>query len=65
MTWTAEAKTQLLVTHSYQVATPSPGGFFHPYGDYTWMATDGTNTWCVLGEGTSYVGPGTIYVTKL
>jgi hypothetical protein len=64
VTWTAEVKTQLLTTHTYQVATPAPGGFYHPYGDYTWMATDGTSTWAVLGEGTSYVGPGTIYVTK-
>jgi hypothetical protein len=61
-TWTSEVKTVLPLTHSYQVATPAPGGFYHPYGDYTWTATDGTHTWAVFGEGTSYVGPGTIYV---
>jgi hypothetical protein len=61
-TWTGEVKTTLPTTHSYQVTTPAPGGFYHPYGDYTWMATDGTHTWVVLGEGASYNGPGTIYV---
>jgi len=65
VTWTAEVKTTLPLTHTYQVGTPVPGGFFHPYGDYTWMATDGTSTWAVLGEGSNYIGPGTIYVTKL
>jgi len=64
VTWTPEVTTQLPLTHSYQVATPAPGGFFHPYGDYTWMATDGTTTWAVFGEGTSYIGPGTLYVTR-
>jgi hypothetical protein len=64
VTWTPEVKTQLLTTHTYQVATPAPGGFFHPYGDYTWMASDGTTTWVVFGEGASYNGPGTIYVAK-
>jgi hypothetical protein len=64
VTWTAEVKMQLLTTHSYQVATPAPGGFYHPYGDYTWTCTDGTSTWSVFGEGASYNGPGTIYVAK-
>ena len=64
VTWTAEQKMQLLTTHSYQVATPAPGGFYHPYGDYSWMGTDGTTTWAVWGEGTSYTGPGTIYAAS-
>jgi hypothetical protein len=60
--WSAESKMQLLTNHSYQVTTPAPGGFFHPYGDYTWMCTDGLgNFQAIWGEGTSYVGPGTIY----
>jgi hypothetical protein len=63
ITWTAEQKMQLLTTHSYQVATPTPG-FFHPYGDYSWMSTDGTTTWAVWGEGNSYTGPGTIYAAS-
>ncbi len=63
--WTAEQKMELLTTHSYQVATPAPGGYFHPYGDYTWMTTDGLgNTLAIWGEGTSYIGPGTIYFAK-
>jgi hypothetical protein len=65
--WSAESKMALPLTHSYQVATPAPGGFFHPYGDYSSMAitTDGSgNTWAVWGEGNSYVGPGSIYVAK-
>lgn len=61
-TWTSEVKMELPTTHPYQVATPAPGGYHHPYGDYTAMATDGATTWAVWGEGTSYVGPGTIYV---
>ena len=61
--WTREVKAQLPTTHPYQVATPAPGGFYHPYGDYTWMSTDGTTTWAIWGEGTSYNGPGTIYTT--
>lgn len=59
--WTSEVRVALPTTHSYQVARPAPGGFHHPYGDYTWMSTDGTTTWAVWGEGTSYNGPGTIY----
>lgn len=47
--------------HAYQTTTPAPGGFFHPYGDYSWMTTDGTTTWVIWGEGTSYIGPGTVY----
>ena len=61
VTWTSEVKLQLPTTHPYQVVTPAPGGFYHPYGDYTWMTTDGTTTWAIWGEGTSYNGPGTIY----
>jgi hypothetical protein len=61
VTWTSEVKIQLPTTHSYQAATPVPGGFYHPYGDYSSMSTDGTTTWAVWGEGTSYNGPGTIY----
>jgi hypothetical protein len=61
VTWTNEVKMQLLPAHAYQTTTPAPGGFFHPYGDYSWMTTDGTTTWVVWGEGTSYIGPGTIY----
>jgi len=61
VTWTSEVKMALPTTHSYQVATPAPGGFYHPYGDYTSMSTDGTTTWAVWDEGTSYNGPGTIY----
>jgi len=64
VTWTAEQKMQLLTTHAYQVSTPAPGGFFHPYGDYAWMTTDGTTTWAVWGEGNSYIGPGTIYAAS-
>jgi len=40
-------------------------GFAHPYGDYTSSATDGLgNVFSVMGEGKSYIGPGTIYVVK-
>ena len=64
VTWSAETKMQLLSTHSYQPSTPAPGGFFHPYGDYSSIVINaGTGTAAaVWGEGTSYVGPGTIYV---
>jgi hypothetical protein len=64
-TWGAESKMTLPLTHSYQVPSPAPGGFYHPYGDYSWTTTDGAgNTWAVWGEGTSYNGPGTVYAAK-
>jgi hypothetical protein len=61
VTWTNEVKMQLLPAHAYQTTTPAPGGFYHPYGDYSWMTSDGTTTWVIWGEGTSYIGPGTVY----
>lgn len=65
VTWSAESQTQLLLNHTYQVATPAPGGYFHPYGDYTWMSTNGAGNFVAIwGEGTSYVGPGTIYFAQ-
>jgi hypothetical protein len=65
VTWGAESRMALPLTHTYQVASPAPGGYFHPYGDYSWVATDGTSTVAIWGEGTSYVGPGTIYYSRL
>lgn len=65
VTWGAESKMALPLTHTYQLGSPAPGGFFHPYGDYAWAATDGTNTVAIWGEGNSYIGPGTIYYSKL
>jgi hypothetical protein len=67
--WTAETRVYaatVLTSHTYLVTTPAPGGFLHPYGDYTSMCTDGLgNFLSLLGEGTSYTGPGTIYFSKL
>jgi hypothetical protein len=65
ITFDAETRMQGPTTHSYQVSSPAPGGFYHPYGDYTWMSTDGVGNWvAVWGEGQSYNGPGTIYFAK-
>jgi hypothetical protein len=47
--------------HTYQTAA----GFNFPYGDYQWLALDGSgNTYAVWGEGPDYAGPGSIYFTR-
>ena len=38
----------------------------HPYGDYTSLCTDGLGHFLsIVGEGPSYIGPGTIYFSLL
>jgi hypothetical protein len=64
-TFGPEDRMALTYTQPYQVATPAPGGFYHPYGDYAWMSTDGQGNFVATwGEGSSYNGPGTIYFAK-
>jgi BNR/Asp-box repeat len=40
-------------------------GYDHPYGDYSWLATDGAgNFYGIWAEGESYLGNGDVYYAK-
>ena len=60
--WSAEARMSVPAPYmDYQTAA----GFDHPYGDYTWMTTDGTaNFYGVWAEGESKLGNGNVYYAK-
>jgi hypothetical protein len=61
VSWSAEdSMTQATPYRSYQ----SAAGFYHPYGDYTGMVTDGTAFYGVWGEGESKAGTGDIFFAK-
>jgi hypothetical protein len=63
--WTPET---LVKATNFIASVPvgiTSAGFAHPYGDYTSSTTDGLgNFFSIMGEGKSYIGPGTIYVVK-
>lgn len=59
--WSAEnMMTQATPYRNYQAAA----GFYHPYGDYSEMVTDGTAFYAIWGEGESKAGTGDIYFAK-
>ena len=60
--WSAEVKmSQATPYRDYQ----SAAGFDHPYGDYTWLSTDGAgNFYAIWAEGESYLGNGDVYYSK-
>jgi hypothetical protein len=60
--WSAEVRmSQATPYRDYQTSA----GFDHPYGDYSWMATDGAgNFYDIWAEGESYLGNGDVYYSK-
>jgi hypothetical protein len=60
--WSAEARMgQATPYRDYQ----SAAGFYHPYGDYSWLSTDGAgNFYAIWAEGQSYLGNGDVYYSK-
>ena len=60
--WSAETRmSQATPYRDYQTAA----GFDHPYGDYTWLNTDGAgNFYAIWAEGQSYLGNGDVYYSK-
>ena len=60
--WSAETVIAQATPYlSYQ----SAGGFFHPYGDYTEIATDASgNFYGIWAEGESKAGTGDVYYAK-
>jgi hypothetical protein len=59
--WSAESvMTQPTPYRNYQ----SAAGFYHPYGDYSGMVTDGSAFYGIWGEGESKFGTGDVYFAK-
>jgi hypothetical protein len=60
--WSTEARMAQPTPYAdYQTAA----GFDHPYGDYTWMTTDGAgNVYSIWAEGESKLGNGNVYYAK-
>jgi hypothetical protein len=60
--WSAEVRMgQATPYRDYQSGT----GFDHPYGDYTWLSTDGAGQfYAIWAEGQSYLGNGDVYYSK-
>jgi hypothetical protein len=60
--WSAETvMTQATPYKDYQMSA----GFDHPYGDYSWLSTDGAgNFYGIWAEGESYLGNGDVYYAK-